>query len=239
MNTVISQPMLFPWIGMLEQVRLAQCYVHYSDVQFSKGSFVNRVQIKCAGGIKWLTVPIHAKLSVRIDEAAIDDTQNWRKAHIDKLSDAYANAPFFKEMISVVHGVYDRDYDNIGRLSEASLMAICNYYGLDQARSFLRSSDLAIIGSSSHRVLNIVLKLGSDCYITGPGAKNYLNHELFEQAGVRVEYMDYQTTPYRQQHGNFTPYVSSLDLIANCGLEGRRYICSGSIHWKEFINATS
>ena len=36
MNVVISQPMLFPWVGMLEQVRLADSYVHYSDVQFSK-----------------------------------------------------------------------------------------------------------------------------------------------------------------------------------------------------------
>ena len=45
---VISQPMLFPWVGMFEQIRLADVYVHYTDVQFSKGSFVNRVQIKTA-----------------------------------------------------------------------------------------------------------------------------------------------------------------------------------------------
>ncbi len=55
---VISQPMLFPWAGMFEQIRLADVYVHYPDVQFSKGSFTNRVQVKTAGGSRWLTLPL-------------------------------------------------------------------------------------------------------------------------------------------------------------------------------------
>ena len=56
-RVVISQPMLFPWVGLFEQIRAADVYVHYDDVQFSKGSFTNRVQIKTARGPRWLTVP--------------------------------------------------------------------------------------------------------------------------------------------------------------------------------------
>ena len=58
MKVVISQPMFFPWVGMFEQIRLADIYVHYGDVRFSKGSYVNRVQIKTAQGVRWLTVPL-------------------------------------------------------------------------------------------------------------------------------------------------------------------------------------
>ena len=58
MKIVISQPMFFPWVGLFEQIRLADIYVHYDDVQFSKGSFVNRVQIKTNKGTQWLTVPL-------------------------------------------------------------------------------------------------------------------------------------------------------------------------------------
>ena len=47
-TVVISQPMFFPWVGMFEQIALADVYVHYDDVQFSKGSFTNRVQLKTA-----------------------------------------------------------------------------------------------------------------------------------------------------------------------------------------------
>lgn len=46
MNVVISQPMLSPWVGMLEQIVLMDVSANYADVQFSKGSSTNRVQIK-------------------------------------------------------------------------------------------------------------------------------------------------------------------------------------------------
>ena len=69
MQIVISQSMLFPWIGLMEQIRLADVFVHYNDVQFSKGSFVNRVQIKTSQGTKWMTVPLeNLHLGQRINE---------------------------------------------------------------------------------------------------------------------------------------------------------------------------
>jgi hypothetical protein len=238
MNVVISQPMLFPWVGMLEQVRLAHTYVHYSDVQFSKGSFVNRVQIKTAQGIKWMTVPVSFSLGQRIDGTRIDGKRDWRQSHLSMLTDAYATCPFVGDMLAMVRSVYDHDYPSIGRLSEASLMASCRYFGFDRDCSFLHSDQFGIDGASSRRVLDIALAVGGTRYITGHGARNYLDHGLFEAAGVRVEYMDYQRLPYPQQHGAFTPYVSVLDLIANCGPDGGRFICSGSIYWKEFIDGS-
>ena len=33
MKVVISQPMLFPWVGMLEQIMLADVFVHYTAIE--------------------------------------------------------------------------------------------------------------------------------------------------------------------------------------------------------------
>ena len=70
MKTVaISQPMYFPWAGMLEQMRLADVWVHLDDAQFSKGGFFNRVQIKTDQGTPWLTVPLaESKLGQQLIE---------------------------------------------------------------------------------------------------------------------------------------------------------------------------
>jgi len=238
MIIVISQPMLFPWTGMLSQVRAADVFVHYSDVQFSKGSFVNRVQIKTARGIKWLTVPLQGlRLGQHINEVRINNDRNWRQEHLRLLSDAYADAPHVDEMLKLVESVYNRhEYENVGDLSEASLMALSKYYKLDSGRIFKNSETLGINGFSSRRVLDIVLALGGDMYVTGHGASRYLDHEAFEQAGVRVEYMDYMNVPYPQLHGEFTPYVSALDLIANTGLRGIDCICHRSIYWRDFLS---
>lgn len=236
MNVVISQPMFFPWIGMLEQIRAADVFVDYSDVQFSKGSFVNRVQIKTPTGGRWLTVPLLGlHLGQRIDEVRINAAQDWRREHLEMLAQAYATAPYLGEMLGLVRSVYAHEYDGIAALSKASTMALCHYYGLDSGRSFRSSVALDIGGSSSRRVLDIVLALGGNKYVTGHGASRYLDHEAFEAGGVRVEYIDYVKAPYPQLHGEFTPYVSALDLVANTGIEGIKYIRSGTIYWKDFI----
>jgi hypothetical protein len=45
--------------------------------------------------------------------------------------------------------------------------------------------------------------------------------------------MDYKMTPYDQLHGDFTAYVSILDLVANVGKKGKDFVNSGAIDWKE------
>ena len=49
-----------------------------------------------------------------------------------------------------------------------------------------------------------------------------------------VEYMDYLKLSYPQQYGDFNPYVSILDLIANTGIEGVKYLSSITKYWRDF-----
>lgn len=236
MNIVISQPMFFPWVGLFEQIKLATTYVHLCDVQFSKGSFSNRVQIKTPKGVKWLTVPLRDfSLGQSIIDTKIDSRKQWKVTHIDMLKQAYSTAPYCNDMIKLVESVYSRDVDSIGMLSTLSIEAICNYFDLVAERNFVDVLELRISGSSSQRVLDIIKTLKGTTYITGLGARNYLNHQLFEDAGIRVEYMDYQKIPYPQLYGEFTPYVSILDLIANTGKNGINWISPKTIYWKDFL----
>jgi len=237
MIVVISQPMLFPWVGLLEQMHAADAFVHYADVQFSKGSFVNRVQIKTARGMRWLTVPLsNLRLGQQINEVKINERSNWRGKHLQMLGDAYEAAPHVNEMLKLVESVYAHDYESIGDLSKASELALCTYFGIGSPRKFLCSEKLEVEGTGSRRVLDIVHTLGGNTYLTGHGASRYLDHEEFEQAGIRVEYMNYAKSPYPQLHGDFTPYVSALDLIANVGSSGIDVIHPRSIYWKDHLS---
>lgn len=237
MQVVISQSMYFPWVGFLEQLRLAEVFVLYDDVQFSKGSFTNRVQIKTAAGPRWLTVPLAGiHLGQRIDDVQLDDRRDWRAQHRDMLWQAYRKAPFVADMLALVEAVFARPSASLSELSHASMLTLADYFGLVTHLRQLDATTLDIEGSSSQRVLDIVRAVGGTVYITGHGARNYLNHQAFEDAGIAVRYMDYRRAPYPQLHGEFTPYVSALDLVANCGREGARHIQSTTLEWKEFIH---
>ncbi len=236
-TVVISQPMFFPWVGMLEQLKLADTYVHYDDVQFEKGSFSNRVQIKTKTGVVWLTVPLRDKrLGQRILDVQVDEGSGFRRKHLTTLRQAYAAAPFRDEMLACAERVYRLPTKWLCDLALESMAALWDAFAVEPRR-VERSSQLSIPGSSSARVLEVVRRFGGSRYVTGHGAQRYLDHDLFEQHGVSVHYMAYQKQPYPQRHGEFTPFVSGLDLLANVGAAGRAVICSGAIPWRSFLSA--
>jgi WbqC-like protein len=234
-TVVISQSMYFPWVGLLEQVRLADCFVHYDDVRFGRG-FYNRVQVKTADGPRWMTVPVVGNgRSQTIDETQVDHTVNWQRRHLEMLRHVYARARYRDDMLAIVTNVFDAKPRTLAELSRASLLALADYFGLRQGREFADSRTLGIVGASSERLRDIVLAMRGTAYVTGHGARNYLDHALFERSGIAVEYMAYELRSYPQLHGPFTPFVSALDLVANSGTEGRNVIGSGTAGWQRFV----
>ncbi len=226
--------MFLPWIGMFEQVRLSDVFVHYDDVQLPGGrSFMTRVQIKSPNGVFWLSAPIdRVKSGKMINQVALVEHMNWRDKHLETLRHAYARAPHFHLMFDLAQEIYD---DSSGRLSEFNIRAverIAKWLGL--APEFLRSSELAVPGASTQRLVDLCARTDCDIYVTGHGALKYLNHQKFEERGISVRYIDYKKVPYRQGQGAFTPYVSILDAIAHCGEQTRDLLCSESVYWKDF-----
>lgn len=232
-TVVITQPMFFPWVGLLEQVKLADVVVFYDDVQYARG-FFNRVQIKTAAGTPWMTVPLaDLHRGQLINQVRIDDSRAWRTEHIDALTEAYRRAPHFAVMLELVRSVYDQPCQTLDQLSIASTLALCEHFGLRPARGFVRSSQLGVPGRAWERLLAITRHLGGDVYVSGHGGKNYIDHPAMAAQGVDVRYMEYAKQPYPQLHGPFTPFVSALDLVASEGAAGALRIGSPAVSWRE------
>jgi hypothetical protein len=231
---VVSQPMFLPWIGMFEQVRLADVFVHYDDVQLPQGrSFITRVQVRTAQGIHWLTVPVERSSRGLIRDVRMEAGRTWRERHLATLRHAYAKTPFFEEMFSLADRIYANGTRFLWEFNASALETIGAHLSL--APRYVVSSGLATPAHGTRKLVAIARAVGATRYVTGLGALDYLEYDLFEAAQVRVEYMQYRKVPYPQIHGEFTPYVTILDCIANCGAEARRYITSSSVYWKEYI----
>ena len=234
-TVVISQPMYFPWVGMLEQMALADVFVFLDDVQFSKGGFFNRVQIKTPQGIRWLTVPLAEKKLGQSLGKMYPAHHDWQRKHLAALQQAYGAAPYIGELITLVEIVLKKNNDTLAGLSAASMEAMAEFFEV-LPEMILCSSEISVEGKGSDRVLAICQSLGATRYVTGHGGADYLDHELFNESGIAVEYMDYEKRKYSQLHGEFTPFVSALDLLANCGQAGRDVIAPRTVCWKDFTN---
>jgi hypothetical protein len=233
-TVVVSQSMYFPWCGLLEQIRMADVFVHYDDVQYARG-FFSRVQVKTEHGIKWLSVPLRDQhRGQTIDECRIDNSTDWRRKHRDVLGRAYRKAPYAAEMLALVEAVFAEDHDSLGSLGRATIRALTEAFDLRQPE-FLHAADLGVGGSSSQRLRDITAALGGTVYLTGHGALNYLDHSIFDAAGIEVRYMEYSLGPWPQDHGGFTPFVTALDALAHLGPAAATALHSTTLHWSDAL----
>ena len=213
-SVVISQPMYFPWPGFFAQMAIADIYVWLDDVDFSKGSFTNRVQVLLNGRQHWMSIPLANKgWKTRIGK--LESTKpDWPDAHRELLAQSLKSRPLADHALQIFDQVAARaDKQSLCDTLISSCTTIARNLEIEPAK-VLKSSELSVETSSSRRVLDIVQALGGDVYITGHGASRYLDHELFEQNNVEVQYMDYAVGDWEQGGGNFTPYVTTLDLMS-------------------------
>ena len=236
MNLVILQPMFIPWAGVFEQIKLADTFVHYDDALLPKGrSFISRVQIKATEGVRWLTIPIdHVRSGRLLKDTWIHASPTWRRKHLETLRHCYSKAPYFEDMFDLAQEIYSIPSNNLLDFNCHGIARLCTFLKLSP--HFVFSSDLSTQGTSTEKLVNISCTLQANTYITGHGALNYLDHSQFEDHDINVHYMDYKKLPYPQLHGTFTPFVSILDGIANCGNSASHLLCSNAIYWKDFIN---
>jgi hypothetical protein len=87
----------------------------------------------------------------------------------------------------------------------------------------LKSSELRIEGAKSELVLNLCKAVGASALIVGlGGSRAYLDRAAFAEAGIALELQQFKHPTYPQRGpAPFTPGLSALDLLFNCGPDSR------------------
>lgn len=225
MRAVILQPMYLPWIGYFNLIDQSDVFVFLDDVQFSVQSWQQRNKIKTSQGWLWLTVPILREFGSKIKEIKVNNNINWSKKHWASVRQNYSKAPYFKEYSKPFEEIYSQEWEYLADLDITLIKVITTTLGLKT--EFVLSSELAVEGEKTERVINILEKLGASEYISGPAAKSYIEVEKFTEAGITLYWHEYEHPVYPQLYGEFIPYLSVIDLLFNCGPESKRYIRKG------------
>ncbi len=93
------------------------------------------------------------------------------------------------------------------------------------------SSELNSNFSSSELILDLCKKTGATTYISGRDGGNYLNENEFKSESIKIIYQEFELYKYEQfnsLNGEFVPYLSVIDLIANVGIEkAKQHIING------------
>jgi hypothetical protein len=227
MKCVILQPCYLPWRGYFDQIRKADVFVFYDDVQYDARGWRNRNRVLGPAGPQWITIPVHHHGSQTerrpIHTIEICWDTDWPRKHIRTLECCYGRAPCFDDIWTWLAPFYQRRDRYLADLTIDLTMAVARWMSLESTR-FLRSSQVHGEGSGTARLLSILQQVGATHYISGPSARAYLDEALLNRNGITVEYMSYDYPPYRQMRAGFEPNLSIVDLLFMAGPDAARSV---------------
>ena len=174
MNVVILQPSYIPWRGYFDEIRRADLFVFYDDVQYDKRGWRNRNQIKTPRGKQWLTIPVFSRGAqtehIPINQIRIVWDKPWSFDHLKSLRYAYGKTPHFEMYLPMMEQFYNRRDEFLADFTIDFTIALARALGNEHTR-FMRSSGLdGIDGQKTDRLIQILKRVGATHYISGPSA---------------------------------------------------------------------
>jgi len=218
----IHQPSYLPWLGYFDKISKADVFVFLDIVQFRKNYYQNRNKIRTEDGWHWLTVPVlKRKLGQLICEVEIDSTQHqWKKKHLASMDQNYRKAPYFNTYYEGLKKEYlAYNTSSLSLLNIQLVKYIQKAIIPDWKGEFIISSHLDISDQDANeRLIEICKKVNCDRYLSGVGAKDYIEETFFQKAGMKIVWQDFNEKQYKQVYEPFIPGMSAIDRMFNCGI---------------------
>jgi hypothetical protein len=210
------QPQFAPWLGFFDKLDRADVFVLLDNVQYKKNEWQNRNRIKGAAGPQWLTVPVSGRFGQEIRELDIAARENWQARHLKTLHTCYRRAPHFTDTLSLYERIAHRPWEKLADLNVQLLRDLVAQLNLET--EIVLASELEPLPEHrDERLIELCRRYEARSYLAGAGGRAYMELERYQAAGLNVVFQDYQHPAYPQLFGEFTPNLSVLDLLFNCG----------------------
>jgi hypothetical protein len=213
----IHQPSYWPWLGLIDKIASSDVFVILDHVQANKASNQYRNMFLCSGKPKYITIPVNYHLGINLNMLEFSN-DNWRTNHPEVLRNYYLKSPYWSQMQEVINELYNMDaiVKPIDLIIETMK---CSLSLMGVKVKLIRSSELDIDGTKGELVYNICKKLDTDVYLSGQGAKSYMDQDLFdrfEAEGIEIKWQHFSHPVYKQAGVDvFVEGMSCFDMLVN------------------------
>lgn len=202
------QPNFLPYPGFFFKMYCADIFTLSDTVKFSSTGYHNYNYLMENGRRVKITVPVKSH-TLPIMDVELADWHYYREKIINRLWQDYHNAPFYRKCADMIVDVFRRDYRYMEHLNTELIQAIMMRMHMDV--TIRRESNLDLhSGTPTDQIMEICTKLGADTYLSGDGAKEYLNVDELEKNHIVVAWSNYKSIDNGQN-------ISMLDYLMNNG----------------------
>lgn len=220
MRVAIHQPNFLPWMGYFDKMRSVDTFVLLDNVQYPKGTVINRIKIRTKDGSQYITVPVRRTGHLRrIFETEIANEMDWRSKMLNVIECNYRKSKNFSIYFEFLRNIfYEKDWKFLSELNVRLINGIVNI--LKIPTKLLVASELSGLDSSlkaSDMLVDITSNVGCNTYYSGAGSSQYLQADRFLSAGIRLEFQKFIHQEYPQTFPGFVKGLSIIDYLMNVG----------------------
>jgi len=224
MRVAIVQSSYVPWKGYFDLIRSSDHFILLDDVQYSRGDFRNRNQVKTAAGLKWITIPLRhsGTFPALVRDMQVSDP-GWNERHYATIEQSYRGSPGWPVLKDWLRGhLLPARQASLSQVNDSLTRSLCDLLGI--RTPITQSTEHRVTTTNAtERVVELCKAVGATHYLSGPRARDYIETDRFADAGIALEYIDYSGyEEYPQPHGPFEHHVSIVDAIACLGTEAAR-----------------
>lgn len=214
-TAAMMQPYLFPYLGYFQLIARSDVFVLGDDLQYVKGSWINRNRVLVNGQPQLITFPLRkgGGFDPINQRWLCDDFPREAQKLLKTLELAYSRAPYRAEAISLIRQIMTHPERNLARFTEHSIRCICAY--LDITTPIRIGSELGFPArmDKQERVISIAKKLGAALYINPIGGVALYCPALFRTHGLSLRFLRMDDLSYPQFNQPFVPSLSIIDVL--------------------------
>ena len=227
-TVAIHQPHFFPWMGYLHKMASADVFIILDDVQLTDPSPMTRNTILDVKGKPYtFSASIFKKgyLEKPMRELTVNYANKWARNLVKFVELNYKKAPFFEEIFPLVCEPLSAEPEKLIDLQMETLTRIREALDIQTLLVMQGTMDYDTSATQTERLIALTRACDATCYLSGAGAKDYMDERLFEEVGIELHYQDFVQPVYLQcSSSDFVGNLSIIDMLFNLGVQGSREV---------------
>lgn len=212
----IHQPNFFPWMGFFNKINSSDAFIFLTESRRSKNDkYLTRALILNNSSQSYLSMPLGAK-QIKICDLLMPKGHQWRINMLNVVNAAYSNCDFYDEILVDIEKLLMFDCEFFYEFSINIIYFFMKNLNI-HTNCFLDKKFNKDFGEASMRLVNLCNEVNAEKYLSGLGAKSYIDEDIFIKNKIDVIYQNYLPQAYEQHSNEFISGLSIIDVLFNCG----------------------
>jgi hypothetical protein len=219
MKIGIMQPYFIPYLGYFSLIDATDRWILFDTPQYIRHGWVNRNRVLKPAKDDWqyLSVPLekHSQETTILD---VSIKQNgWQDKMIAQLSHYKKKARYYDPVIGLLQDSFTKQKDDFSlvNLNAQLILDICTYCGMEIKIELFSEMDLTIgtVSAPDEWALEISKSLCATHYLNPPGGQEFFDKSKYDNAGIKLHFLESSLPPYYQANNSFIPGLSIVDAL--------------------------